>query len=128
MSALSPQNVRRAPGLPATQAWVGNVRPLEIAPTGRFAANLADIEQGHSVAPFGCRPVGQFPIVSAIIETKIRQHQERVTPEVNRHGQQRVAGDAPAQVTTWVVQARREASRCIVGHCRTRARQCVSGS
>src|SRR3954469_8469293 len=39
----------------------------DIAPTGWFAADIADIEQGHSVAVFGCGPVGQFAIASAII-------------------------------------------------------------
>jgi threonine dehydrogenase-like Zn-dependent dehydrogenase len=39
----------------------------DIVPTGWFAADLADIEQGHSVAVFGCGPVGQFAIASAII-------------------------------------------------------------
>ena len=37
----------------------------DIVPTGWFGADLADIEEGHSVAVFGCGPVGQFAIASA---------------------------------------------------------------
>jgi len=149
----------------------------DIAPTGWFAADIADIEQGHSVAVFGCGPVGQFAIASAIImgarviavdhredrlemarrqgaetvnfdkedpvqtilaltggigvdraidavgvdaehahhgpageqaarqKDKISQQQQQVTPQAKRSGDQGVAGDAPAQVTEWAVQA-----------------------
>lgn len=37
----------------------------DIVPTGWFGADLADIEEGHTVAVFGCGPVGQFAIASA---------------------------------------------------------------
>ncbi len=37
----------------------------DIFPTGYFGADLADIEPGHTVAVFGCGPVGLFTIVSA---------------------------------------------------------------
>lgn len=37
----------------------------DIFPTGYFAADMADIKPGHSVAVFGCGPVGQFAIASA---------------------------------------------------------------
>jgi threonine dehydrogenase-like Zn-dependent dehydrogenase len=37
----------------------------DIVPTGWFAADLADIEHGHTVAVFGCGPVGQFAIAAA---------------------------------------------------------------
>lgn len=37
----------------------------DIFPTGYFGAELADIKYGHSVAVFGCGPVGQFAIASA---------------------------------------------------------------
>jgi threonine dehydrogenase-like Zn-dependent dehydrogenase len=37
----------------------------DIFPTGWFGADLADIEEGHAVAVFGCGPVGQFAIASA---------------------------------------------------------------
>src|SRR4051794_19223521 len=37
----------------------------DIVPTGWFAADLADIEHGHTVAVFGCGPVGQFAITAA---------------------------------------------------------------
>lgn len=37
----------------------------DILPTGWFGADLADIEEGHTVAVFGCGPVGQFAIASA---------------------------------------------------------------
>jgi len=39
----------------------------DIFPTGYFGADMADIEPGHSVAVFGCGPVGQFAIASAKI-------------------------------------------------------------
>ena len=37
----------------------------DIFPTGYFGAELADIKPGHSVAVYGCGPVGQFVIASA---------------------------------------------------------------
>lgn len=37
----------------------------DIFPTGWFGADLAEIEEGHTVAVFGCGPVGQFAIASA---------------------------------------------------------------
>jgi threonine dehydrogenase-like Zn-dependent dehydrogenase len=37
----------------------------DIFPTGYFAAELAEITPGDTVAVFGCGPVGQFAIVSA---------------------------------------------------------------
>lgn len=37
----------------------------DIFPTGYFGAELADVKPGHSVAIFGCGPVGQFAIASA---------------------------------------------------------------
>ncbi|HEX8986858.1 MAG TPA: zinc-dependent alcohol dehydrogenase [Rhodocyclaceae bacterium] len=37
----------------------------DIFPTGYFGADLADIMPGHTVAVFGCGPVGQFAIASA---------------------------------------------------------------
>ena len=37
----------------------------DIFPTGFFAADIADISPGHTVAIFGCGPVGQFAIASA---------------------------------------------------------------
>jgi threonine dehydrogenase-like Zn-dependent dehydrogenase len=39
----------------------------DIMPTGWFGADLADIHEGHSVAVFGCGPVGQFAIASAML-------------------------------------------------------------
>ncbi|HEX2864700.1 MAG TPA: zinc-dependent alcohol dehydrogenase [Deinococcales bacterium] len=39
----------------------------DIFPTGYFGADLADIEPGHTVAVFGCGPVGQFAIASAFL-------------------------------------------------------------
>lgn len=36
----------------------------DIFPTGYFGADLADIKPGHTVAIFGCGPVGQFTIAS----------------------------------------------------------------
>ena len=37
----------------------------DIFPTGWFGADIADIKPGHTVAVFGCGPVGQFVIASA---------------------------------------------------------------
>jgi threonine dehydrogenase-like Zn-dependent dehydrogenase len=37
----------------------------DIFPTGYFAADMADIKPGHTVAVFGCGPVGQFAVASA---------------------------------------------------------------
>jgi threonine dehydrogenase-like Zn-dependent dehydrogenase len=37
----------------------------DIFPTGYFGADLADIKPGHTVAVFGCGPVGLFTILSA---------------------------------------------------------------
>jgi threonine dehydrogenase-like Zn-dependent dehydrogenase len=37
----------------------------DIFPTGYFAADIAEIEPGDTVAVFGCGPVGQFAIASA---------------------------------------------------------------
>jgi threonine dehydrogenase-like Zn-dependent dehydrogenase len=37
----------------------------DIFPTGWFGADLCDIKPGHTVAVFGCGPVGQFAIASA---------------------------------------------------------------
>ncbi len=37
----------------------------DIFPTGYFGADLAGIHAGHTVAVFGCGPVGQFAIASA---------------------------------------------------------------
>ena len=39
----------------------------DIFPTGYMAAELADIKPGRTVAVFGCGPVGQFAIASAML-------------------------------------------------------------
>ncbi|MBV9454101.1 MAG: glutathione-dependent formaldehyde dehydrogenase [Rubrobacter sp.] len=39
----------------------------DIFPTGYFGADLAEVEDGDTVAVFGCGPVGQFSIASAWI-------------------------------------------------------------
>jgi threonine dehydrogenase-like Zn-dependent dehydrogenase len=38
----------------------------DIFPTGYFGADIANIHPGHTVAVFGCGPVGQFTIASAL--------------------------------------------------------------
>jgi threonine dehydrogenase-like Zn-dependent dehydrogenase len=38
----------------------------DIFPTGYFGADIAQIHPGHTVAVFGCGPVGQFTIASAL--------------------------------------------------------------
>ncbi|HEU4621902.1 MAG TPA: zinc-dependent alcohol dehydrogenase [Burkholderiaceae bacterium] len=40
----------------------------DIFPTGWFAAKLAEIKRGDTVAVFGCGPVGQFAIASAKLQ------------------------------------------------------------
>jgi threonine dehydrogenase-like Zn-dependent dehydrogenase len=40
----------------------------DIFPTGWFGARLADVTPGASVAVFGCGPVGQFAIASALLQ------------------------------------------------------------
>src|SRR5205085_10145733 len=39
----------------------------DIGPTGYFGARLAEIKQGDTVAVFGCGPVGQIVITSALM-------------------------------------------------------------
>ena len=39
----------------------------DIFPTGYFGADIAEIEPGDTVAVFGCGPVGQFAIASAML-------------------------------------------------------------
>jgi threonine dehydrogenase-like Zn-dependent dehydrogenase len=39
----------------------------DIFPTGYFGAKLAEIRPGDTVAVFGCGPVGQFAIISALL-------------------------------------------------------------
>jgi threonine dehydrogenase-like Zn-dependent dehydrogenase len=39
----------------------------DILPTGYFGADMADIKPNRSVAVFGCGPVGQFAIMSAML-------------------------------------------------------------
>jgi threonine dehydrogenase-like Zn-dependent dehydrogenase len=39
----------------------------DIFPTGYFGAHLAEIKPGNTVAVFGCGPVGQFAITSAML-------------------------------------------------------------
>jgi threonine dehydrogenase-like Zn-dependent dehydrogenase len=39
----------------------------DIFPTGYFGADLAEIDSGDTVAVFGCGPVGQFAVASAIL-------------------------------------------------------------
>jgi threonine dehydrogenase-like Zn-dependent dehydrogenase len=44
----------------------------DIFPTGWFGASLADVGPGSSVAVFGCGPVGQFAIASALLRGAAR--------------------------------------------------------
>ena len=39
----------------------------DIFPTAYFGADIAEVEDGYTVALFGCGPVGQFAIASALI-------------------------------------------------------------
>ncbi|NLW87079.1 MAG: glutathione-dependent formaldehyde dehydrogenase [Planctomycetes bacterium] len=39
----------------------------DIFPTGYFGADIAEVEPGNTVAVFGCGPVGQFTILSALL-------------------------------------------------------------
>lgn len=40
----------------------------DIFPTGYFGAELAEVSEGDTVAVFGCGPVGQFAILSAMLK------------------------------------------------------------
>ena len=44
----------------------------DIYPTAYFGADLANIHEGHTVAVFGCGPVGQFVIASAFMQGATR--------------------------------------------------------
>ncbi len=44
----------------------------DIGPTGYFAADIAEIKPGDSVAVFGCGPVGQFAILGAKLKGAAR--------------------------------------------------------
>lgn len=44
----------------------------DIFPTGWFAADLAEVEAGDTVAVFGCGPVGQFAVASALLHGAAR--------------------------------------------------------
>ena len=55
----------------------------DIFPTGYFGADMADIAPGRTVAVFGCGPVGQFAIASAMLMgagrvLAIDQHADRL--------------------------------------------------
>lgn len=55
----------------------------DIFPTGYFGADLAEIEPGDTVAVFGCGPVGQFTIASALLMgagrvLAVDQHEDRL--------------------------------------------------
>jgi threonine dehydrogenase-like Zn-dependent dehydrogenase len=55
----------------------------DIFPTGYFGADLAEIDYGNVVAVFGCGPVGQFAIASALYMgagrvIAVDQHQDRL--------------------------------------------------
>jgi threonine dehydrogenase-like Zn-dependent dehydrogenase len=55
----------------------------DIFPTGYFGADMADIKPGHTVAVFGCGPVGQFAIASAKLVgagrvLAVDQHEDRL--------------------------------------------------
>ena len=58
----------------------------DIFPTGWFGADLADIEEGHTVAVFGCGPVGQFAIASAAAMGAGPGHRRRPRRRQARHG------------------------------------------
>jgi threonine dehydrogenase-like Zn-dependent dehydrogenase len=53
--------------LPETISTEQAIVLSDIFPTGYFAAELAEIEPGEVVAVFGCGPVGQFAICSALM-------------------------------------------------------------
>lgn len=53
--------------LPASVSDDQAILLSDIFPTGYFGADLAEIERGDTVAVFGCGPVGQFAIASAML-------------------------------------------------------------
>jgi threonine dehydrogenase-like Zn-dependent dehydrogenase len=78
----------------------------DIFPTGWFAADLADIKDGHSVAVFGCGPVGQFAIASAKLMNAARviavDHREDRLAMARRQGAECVNFDREDPVETIV--------------------------
>jgi threonine dehydrogenase-like Zn-dependent dehydrogenase len=70
-------------GLPDSVSDDEAILISDIFPTGYFGADLAGIKPGHSVAVFGCGPVGQFAIASAKLlgagrVFAIDQHEDRL--------------------------------------------------
>jgi threonine dehydrogenase-like Zn-dependent dehydrogenase len=78
----------------------------DIFPTGWFAGHLADIKDGHSVAVFGCGPVGQFAIASAKLMNAGRviavDHREDRLAMARRQGAECVNFDRENPVETIV--------------------------
>lgn len=78
----------------------------DIAPTGYFGADLADVRDGRTVAVFGCGPVGQFAIASAKLMGAgrvfaIDNHEDRLAM-ARRQGAETVNFDREDPVATIV--------------------------
>ncbi|MCO3130350.1 glutathione-dependent formaldehyde dehydrogenase [Pseudomonas aeruginosa] len=82
----------------------------DIFPTGYFGAELAEITPGDTVAVFGCGPVGQFAIASALLMGAARvfavdRHPDgAATAAPRQDGTSWSPGNAPAQALEWAVQ------------------------
>lgn len=78
----------------------------DIFPTGWFAADLAEVHEGTTVAVFGCGPVGQFAIASARLMGAGRiiavDHQPDRLEMAQRQGAEVVNFDAEDPVETIV--------------------------
>ncbi|KAB0676213.1 zinc-dependent alcohol dehydrogenase [Aureimonas leprariae] len=77
----------------------------DILPTGWFGADIADIEEGHTVAVFGCGPVGQFAIAAALVMgarvIAVDRHEDRLAM-ARRQGAEIVNFDKEDPVETIV--------------------------
>nr|WP_181707750.1 zinc-dependent alcohol dehydrogenase [Chthonobacter rhizosphaerae] len=78
----------------------------DIFPTGWFGADLADVHEGHTVAVFGCGPVGQFTIASLRLMGAGRifavDHQEDRLEMARRQGAEVINFDREDPVETLV--------------------------
>ena len=58
----------------------------DIFPTGYMGAEMCDIKPGDTIAVWGCGPVGQFAIASAIHARRRARHRDRSLPGAPRDG------------------------------------------
>ena len=64
----------------------------DILPTGYMAAEMCDIKPGDTVAVWGCGPVGQFAIASALPARRGARDRDRPVPVSPRRWRATSAG------------------------------------